>query len=120
LGAQYGVEAFRFGPDALFDDFIVLGEDVDLVFLFVYVDVNMVHGWFFFSVVLIAMGSCGVAYVIMSSERSVVSFIYVLLMGCFRLFWLFMHSRVCSCLGSVLFLFFLSSLWAVFFFRSLL
>jgi len=41
----HGGEALGLGSDAPLDDLTAVGEDVDLTFLLVHVDANMVHGW---------------------------------------------------------------------------
>src|SRR6266481_9585705 len=44
-GAEHGREALGLGADAPLDNLTALGEDIDLAFLLVHVDANMVHGW---------------------------------------------------------------------------
>src|SRR5712691_11753930 len=64
---EHGGETLALGADAPFEDFTVLGEDVDLAFPLVDIDANMVHGWPLPSAALTARCSCGAAYATTSS-----------------------------------------------------
>jgi hypothetical protein len=70
-GPQHGVEALGLGPEALFNHFAPLGEDVNLAFPLVHVDANMIHSWLASSrsAALTAGCSCGAVYATTSSGR---------------------------------------------------
>ena len=66
---EHGGEALGLGADPRLDDLTLLGEDVNLAFPLVDIDVNMIHGWPPLSAALTAGCSCGAAYATTSSGR---------------------------------------------------